>query len=700
MTMNLIELIEDLARRKKVELSPNWSEPIAGSGNKDLDAASSALAELVGELGWEQPVLLQGDPKPEQFPLIVHSQSGGWAIADQWEAEGLLRVQAAGETKVWHTRDGGIALFDLRFPLVPAAKATHRAFDVFVRAIRRRPRMFVDAVLATVVLNIITVATSLYTMQVYDRVVPHAGLSTLWVLTLGVVLATITDFILRVVRSIMLEKESAAIDAEVSEFFFARAQAVRLDARQGGIGTMAAQLRGYEQIRSLLSSASIFAIADLPFALFFVWVIFVLAGPIALVPLASFIIAIGMAVLFARLIRNQSDGVQAGNNRKSGLMVESLDAAETIKSTRGAWQMIARWNRLVAQVDQDDYSLKRISAFAQSAGATIQQVAYVAMIAWGALEIIDGKITAGSLIAASIISGRVNGPLIGQLPGLIVQSSYARSALKGLDSLLELPLDRDPQLEYVRPSKLGNELRTEQVTFVYPGARSGVVAPKLAFGAGERIGIIGPVGSGKTTLLKMLAGLFPPQQGAVFVGGIDMAQIAEEHLRKHIGYMGQEFRLVSGTLRDQLTLGLGDPGDDRILAAAAATGLDKLIAAHPMGLDLPISEGGRGLSGGQRALTGLTRLILAKPRIWMLDEPTAALDQESEEKALKALLGAMGKDDTLVFVTHKLQLLQLVQRVVVVVNGQIVRDGPTANVLSSLRPPAPKQMPANVKGDA
>lgn len=548
--------------------------------------------------------------------------------------------------------------------------------------------MVVDAVVATVVLNIITLATSLYTMQIYDRVVPRAGYSTLWVLTLGVIVATIFDFILRIVRSTMLERESAAIDAEVSEFFFSRAQAVRLDARQGGIGTMAGQLRGYDQIRSLLSSASVFAIADLPFALFFVWVIYLLSGPVALVPLISFLISIGLGLAFARMIQRQADGLQVGTNRKNGLMVEALDAAETIKSNRGGWQMLARWNRLVEAVERDDYDMKRLSAVAQSASAMVQQIAYVALIAWGAIEIINGQMTSGALIACSIISGRVNGPLVIQLPGMIVQATHAKAALKGLDSFLKLPVDREPEVDYLRPTNLKNNLRLDDVAFTYPGARSGITVQKMQIAPGERIAIIGPVGSGKSTLLKILAGLFPPQKGGIDLSGLDMGQIAEDRLRHHIGYLGQEFRLVNGTLKEQLTLGISDPGDDALIAAAQATGLNKLIASHPMGLDLTISEGGRGLSGGQRALAGLTRLLLARPKLWLLDEPTAALDQESEEQALRAVISSLSQDDTLVLVTHKLQLLSLVQRVIVVINGQIVIDGPTAEVLQKLRPTA------------
>jgi len=682
MSRAILETVTELAHRRNIELSPGWADAFSEA---TAEASLDELKRLTQAAGWPSARYTKEAPGAAEFPLLVYNAEVGWALAEQWEAAGLVRVIVQGQPAVWSLDDYDLVFCDVEFPVAAVAQSPKRALDVFTEALGRRRKMVVDAVVATVVLNIITLATSLYTMQIYDRVVPRAGYSTLWVLTLGVVIATLFDFILRIVRATMLERESAAIDAEVSEFFFSRAQAVRLDARQGGIGTMAGQLRGYDQIRSLISSASVFAIADLPFALFFVWVIYLLSGPVALVPLISFFISIGLGLVFARMIQQQADGLQVGTNRKNGLMVEALDAAETIKSNRGGWQMLARWNRLVADVERDDYDMKRLSAVAQSASAMVQQIAYVALIAWGAIEIINGHMTSGALIACSIISGRVNGPLVIQLPGMIVQATHAKAALKGLDSFLKLPVDREPEVDYLRPANLQNNLRLDDVSFTYPGARSGIMVQKMQISPGERIAVIGPVGSGKSTLLKILAGLFPPQKGGVDLSGLDMGQIAEDRLRQHVGYLGQEFRLVNGTLKEQLTLGISDPGDDALIAAAQATGLNKLIASHPMGLDLTISEGGRGLSGGQRALAGLTRLLLARPKLWLLDEPTAALDQESEEQALRAVISSLSQDDTLVLVTHKLQLLSLVQRVIVVINGQIVIDGPTAEVLKKLR---------------
>src|SRR5690606_32372472 len=247
------------------------------------------------------------------------------------------------------------------------------------------------------------------------------------------------------------------------------------------------------------------------------------------------------------------------------------------------------------------------------------------------------------------------------------------------------PLDRDPDGEYLRPGTLRGPLIVERVRFGYPGARGGLDIEKLTIRPGERVGIIGPVGPGKSTFLKLLGGIYQPQSGAISIAGLDMQQIAEDALREHVGYLPQDYRLVQGSLRENLLLGKADPGDDALMAVATQTGLAQFIAAHPKGLDMPISEGGGGVSGGQRQLVGLTRLLLCKPHLWLLDEPTAALDQESEQRVLAAIEHCTGAEDTIVLVTHKMSIIRLVYRVVVLVQGKVAMDGPTAQVIKQRR---------------
>lgn len=678
--------VEHFAQIKGMSLAPKWDQELGGI---ELDLGATDVTQLCAQLGWPAPVPFHTRPRADQFPLLVYQAEIGWAVAEQWESEEMIRLSGL-HLPLLEYHDG-LVFYDITFPDPLQTGQTPSAISVFWRAIMRRKHVLVMATLATVFANIVTLATSLYSMQIFDRVIPLGSYSTLWVLTIGVTIALIIDFTLRSVRALMIEREAAEIDAEVSEYFFARAQAVRLDARPPGIGTMAAQLRGLEQVRGVMSSGSLFMLADLPFALFFIVVIGLLGGVVAIVPIVSLPIALLMAFGLAKMIRNGTDRAQVSGNRKNGMLVESLDAAESIKAGRGGWFMLGRWNRLIREVHHFEDPVKRSSAMAGSVFSTLQQIAYVAIMAVGAYEVGQGNMTSGGLLACSIIAGRINGPLIAMLPNLIVQWGYARSSLKALDSILKLPLDRTSSESSLRPGSLNGPIQIDNIKFAYPGAREGLDVPKLEFRPGERVAIIGGVGSGKTTLLRILAGIFHAQAGTAKIGGLDLTQIADDVLRQHIGYLPQDFRLVNGSLRENLTMGMGNVGDDAVMEAAKKTGLVNMISAHPLGLDLQIQEGGRGLSGGQRSLVGMTRMLLANPTVWLLDEPTANLDQNTEVAVLAALERALGPQQTMLIVTHRLQLLARVQRVIVMGNGRILLDGPTAEVIQRLQPKPPAQ---------
>ena len=679
MTTPLTQIVADYARTTATDLSPHWADRVGGVGD-DRDA----LARLAKELGWSPPEVLPRRPRAHMLPALVFSQDGGWAIAEEWESGDLIRVRAGHATEV-RPFDASMRFFRVAFPDAARGGRQLSAAAIFRQAVFSRRSSLATALVATVMVNIIALVTSLYSMQVYDRVIPRGGYSTLWVLTVGVLIALLLDFGLRTVRSLLMDREAAEIDMEISEYFFARAQAVRLDARNSGVGTMAAQLRGLEQVRSLYGSASLFLLADFPFAIFFLLVIWWLGGIAVLVPLIAFPLSIALAALLARLIRAATQRAQVTANQKNGLLVESFDSAETVKANRGGWYMLSRWNGLVEAVTNEEEPVRRWSAIAQSVFGTIQQLAYVGIVAVGAIEVAQGRMTTGGLVAITIIAGRVNGPLIAQLPGMIVQWGYARSSLGMLDAILALPQDGAAESAKLRPERLSGALKLERVEFAYPGTKDGLAVPNLEIRAGERIGLIGGIGSGKSTLLRVMAGLYAPHRGIATLDGLDISQIAESALRRDVGYLPQEFRLVNGSLRENLLMGLSDPGDAAVMEAARTTGLHLVIAAHPLGLDLPIAEGGTGLSGGQRTLVGLTRLLLAEPSLWLLDEPTSNLDGGTEGAVIAALRARLTTGSTLVLVTHKMSLLSLVNRVIVLANGRVTHDGPTDAVLAALQ---------------
>lgn len=563
-----------------------------------------------------------------------------------------------------------------------------KAIKAFVQAIWQHKLVFVEALLGTTVLNLIALATSLYSMQVYDRVIPNAGLSTLWVLTVGVVMAMGFELLLKQVRTSMVDKACKAIDQDLSDLFFGRALAVRMDKRPASIGTFAAQIRLFESVRQFLTSTTLFVLADMPFALLFIAVIALIAGPVALVPLLLVPVSVATGLMFTRPISRLAQANVKESTLKNGLLIESVDGIETIKALSAERAFADRWRQLTVAMGEGELKLKSLSGLSSNITGLIQQLSYVCMIAFGVTQILDGHLTMGGLIACSIISGRALAP-VAQLSGILVQWQHAKAALQGLDGLMAMPVDgQSPTGQLVKPQTCQHQLRLEAVGYSYSPQHETLKLDALSIQPGERVAIIGPIGSGKSTLLKLLSGLFQPTTGRVFLDGVDMAHLDPAFMRQQIRHLPQDARLFNGSLRENLILGMPDPGDEAILNAARATGLDMVIAQHPLGLGLPITEGGNGLSGGQRQLVTLTRLLLSRGGVLLLDEPTASLDGAYEDKAIAALMQSLQAQDVLVMVTHKTSLLRLVQRVIVMDKGRIVLDGPRDAVMARLMAPA------------
>ena len=545
--------------------------------------------------------------------------------------------------------------------------------------------MLRDIGLATLVINLIALLISLYTLQVYDRVIPRGGFETLFVLTLGIGIALVIDFFLKISRAFILDRESGDIDVELSEFFFARLLGVGLDARPPSVGTLAAQLKGLDSIRGLMTSASFLILADLPFALLFIAAIAGIGGPVALVPLIIFPMALVAAFVFSALIRRDAERVQISSHRKNGLVVDSLSASETIRSNGAEHHVMKRWFALLKELQVSDKNLRRWSVIASALFSLLQQTSFVGIVVVGAFQVADGNLTLGGLIACTILGGRINGPLVASLPSLIIQWTSSRIALTALDQMLELRSAFPIGKRSIAPPIGSANLEIQNATFAYNKAKQAIQVQKFKLEPGERVAVIGSVGSGKTTFLKLLAGLYPPQQGRVLFTGVDLSLLDEHTLRKRVFYMPQHYQLFQGTLRENLCAGLPDINDDALLEAAKRSGLIKVINGHPRGLDLPISEGGSGLSGGQTALVGITRLFLVDADVLLLDEPSSALDQETEARVINEIFKYAGDQRSVVMITHRPQVFTAIRRLVVFGQGRIAIDGPVKDVLARLR---------------
>ena len=547
-------------------------------------------------------------------------------------------------------------------------------------------RILTDILLGGLVINLLALVTSFYSMQVYDRVIPAGSTQTLLVLTAGVVAALLFDWMARRLRSQLQDRLVDQVDQRLARTVYARFLSVRLDQLPQSVGGLSAQMRGYETVRGFLTAASANLLVDAPFSLLFVIIIALIGGWIAIIPLFFLVVCIAAGLYYRARVDAHSSAANAAGNRKTGLLVEAIEGAETIKSGHGGWRMLSQWMRTTDEAREHELQMRQISEHSQHLTWGLQQLSYVLIIAAGALMVGAAEMTLGGLIACSILSGRVLGP-VATIPGQLVQWAHAKSALQMLDRLWALQHDHHGIEHPVVPERIQGAYRFDAVVAAYGGNKA-LAVNGLTIRAGEKIGILGPVGAGKTTLLRLLSGLYKPQEGRVLLDDIDLCHLAKPVLAEHMAYVQQEGRLFSGSLRENLILGMIDPGDDRILEAARTTGLlQSVILPHPRGLQREIFEGGAGLSGGQRQLVNLTRAFLRNPAIWLLDEPTASMDRALELQVTAALRAAMGPDRTLVLVTHKPEMLELVDRLIVVANQQVILDGPKAQVLQRLQAP-------------
>ncbi|MDY0403062.1 ATP-binding cassette domain-containing protein [Sulfurovum sp.] len=565
------------------------------------------------------------------------------------------------------------------------AEASKSAYEMFKKvALKEKPRI-VHAAIATFSINFLALGTSFFSMQVYDRVIPTHGMSTLIWLVIGVFIAILLEMVLKVARSVILDHASVKIDKSYSHNIFDRFLKIRLDAMPQSIGTLSAQLQSYIAIRSFISTAALYFIIDLPFTLFFLMIIIMVGGfYMGMVPLIFFALSLLTAFFFKKKIEFLTMQSVAASNKKLGLLVEAVESVETVKASGHGYAVLSKWNALSEDAIYDDIAIRHYSELSGYIAAFLQQLSYVGLIALGAYIVsTTDTLTMGGLIAVSILSGRVLAPLA-MLPNVFIQWGRAKIAVKDIDNIYALPNDNEGVEKPLFPEIHTPVYTCNNVKFNYGEETPTVAVSNLSIKPGEKIAILGVIGSGKSTLLKMLAGLYAPTEGKILLDNIDVQQIARDKLSETIGYLSQSTRLISGTLRDNLVLGLVGVDDVEIMAAAEKTGLNMLINSLPKGLDTIVPEGGNSVSGGQKQLIAITRMLLTNPKIWLLDEPTANMDDLTEKRIIQILGSNVIKDQTLVVVTHKPALLKLVDRIIIMTPQGIVMDGARDDILGKL----------------
>ena len=561
----------------------------------------------------------------------------------------------------------------------------------FWKVIWRFKPYYVQVVVATFLINILALVGSLYVMNVYDRVIPNKAYETLWVLSIGVLLANLFEFAARNIRARLTDIAGKKADLIISSALFRRVMAIDLAQKPVSSGSYANNLRDFESVRDFMTSASLLALVDLPFVLLFIFVMYMVAGPLAIVPLLTVPIVVIAGLLAQKPLSESINISMREGSQRQGLAVEAIEGIETLKANNATNWAQQRWERFTATTASASMRQKDISNLVVNFTQLVQQANTVFLVLYGTYLIHQpeptSRITMGALIACVILSGRALAPL-GQVAGLMIRYQQARTALQGLNSVVERKTERDIHRSYISPTHIKGEITFDKASFHY-GEKGPQVCKDMRFHikAGERVGVLGRIGSGKSTMLRLAAGLFEPQQGNVLLDGMDLRQIDPSDVRNYVSLLGQHPRLFLGTLRDNLEMGRMDrlSTDEELVAALRRFGLDRMVQGHPQGLNMPIGEDGAGLSGGQKQLVGLARLTLRDPRVVLLDEPTSGLDQMTEMHALRAVADwSKAGERTLIVVTHRPQVLNIVDRIIVVDQGQIVMDGPRDAVMQRL----------------
>lgn len=559
-----------------------------------------------------------------------------------------------------------------------------RSSHWFWAVILENRRLYRDALLAAVLINVFALAMPLFSMNVYDRVVPNNAVETLWVLAIGISLVLIFNFVLTTTRAYVVDAASKRVDVQLSAQIMERVLDLRMESRPASVGSFAANLRSFESVRDFIASASLTTLVDLPFVLLFL-VAIAWISPWMLIPPVVAIAAI-LLVSFWAQARMESLTLKTfqASSQRNALLVESLTNLEAVKTLNAQGGVQRLWESSTQYIAYMGGKIKFISSGTVNFVQTLQQLVTVAVVIVGVYQVQDSALSMGGIIAASMIAGRCLAPF-GQVAGLMMQFHNARTSLNSIDNYMKMPVEHEADREFVSRPDLRGAIEFRNVSFSYPGSeQASLSGVSFSVRPGERVGIIGRIGSGKTTLEKLVLGLYQPTEGSVLIDGVDARQIDPVDLRRAIGHVPQDPMLFYGSLKHNLLVGAPFAGESDMLHAARIAGVDEFVARNPRGYDMLVGERGESLSGGQRQSIAVARALINDPAILLLDEPSSNLDNQSEAQ-LKRRLEEAARDKTILLVTHRTALLTLVDRLIVIDGGKIVADGGKEQVIEALK---------------
>ena len=543
---------------------------------------------------------------------------------------------------------------------------------------------YLQVIVAAGLVNILAIASPLFIMNVYDRVLPNKAISTLWVLVVGIGLAIAFDFILKTLRVALIGNAGRRADVMLASQIFRHVLSLDLSSRPHRTGEFANHLKDFEIVREFFTSNTVVTLTDLLFMGLFIFIIYQIAGLTALVPATAAILVVIIGLSIQPPMIRVVNQAQSEAGYRHSLLLDAISGLETIKCARAESQLQRQWEQFVGQNSETAHRLRTVSSFGLNLSGFVQQLVTVGVVVVGAYLFEEGEVSSGGIIAAVILAGRAVAPL-GQLASTFARSQQAISSLRMLNQLMQMPEDSDTETRHV-DSKINNgKVQFDAVTFCYPDATTKALDNfTLNIKPGERVGIIGRIGSGKTTIGRLLSRLYLATEGNLLIDGVDVRQYHPSEVRRRVAFVAQDAALFHGSVRDNIVFGSSYVSDDVVVRAAELSGATDFVRLHPHGFNMQVGEGGRLLSSGQRHSVALARAFLFDPVIVFLDEPTGAMDMQSERALTQRLKTAFRPDQTVIITTHRSSMLRLVDRVIVIDRGQIVLDGPKDKVLAQL----------------
>ncbi len=553
----------------------------------------------------------------------------------------------------------------------------------FWGTIKLSASIYKDVIIASLLLNIFLVFSPLFTMNVYDRVVPNDAFDTLWVLAVGIAVVYVLDTTIKFTRTYFLELASKKNDIIMSSKIFERVLDIKMAHRPKSVGSFANNIKEFDNIKTFFATTTIAALIDIPFSVIFLSVVYFLGGSIVFIPMTIMAIVIIYASIVRKPLYRSIEDTNAAASNKNAILIESLSNLETIKTMNYAGRTQWNWEEATGEIAEKSLKTKLLSSSIPVVTQFFVQLNTIAVVMYGVYQIADKNMTMGALIATTMLSSRAIAPL-SQITGLLSTLEQTKVSFNLLENIMKMPVEKEDNKKFVERPAFSGEIVFKDVTFTYPGDQKPALENvSFKIHSGEKISIIGKIGSGKSTIVKLLLGLYEPDSGEILIDGIDINQINPVDIRRNVAYVAQDITLFRGTLKDNIIIRAPQADDAAILEAAKISGVDEFVDIHPLGFEMEVGERGEGLSGGQRQSVSIARAFLIESPIMLFDEPTNMMDNTTEEKIKKNLTRNIA-DKTMILVTHKMSLLNMVDRVIVMHQGKKVLDGEKKSVLKKL----------------